>query len=444
MPSARREHEENLSKIVRDVEWEEDEASAGELGDWSFSSQLPQTSDSLTIILNARTTKKNLDLLLSQNISDIDIVVNYDGRISVPIVRALLALCTPTASRWRSLSVQGVWDGDDRTSTVSDELGEFMKQHRLSLPRLRELRLCNFYNEETIRVGTTDWVPSTTDFVGILPWEAPNLFALRSFQHVPPPSFPIADFSVFELYLVPLEDEIYSQVENLGSFLASKQNVCDLILKMDRIEFDAEEILHFPVSVFPAITSLQYHLLNVDTDIVRQLYGPILKSMRIPNVQNYELSAELSSPTDVSAVLSFAPYLRLLLPDSRHHPLLTTVTIDIHFLADLEYLTSHEVRSTVIHIPLADIPYASSLRLKTFGQVFFSGKPGAGPSALREVQFRSCSGMTIQGLRLAVYSLKIAGAWDLLERVVIRGCKLLDRDGALEVIGEERLRFVEY
>lgn len=51
--------------------------------------------------------------------------------------------------------------------------------------------------------------------------------------------------------------------------------------------------------------------------------------------------------------------------------------------------------------------------------------------------------MDVEGLRLAVQSLKDVGAWDTLERVVIRGCDLLDNDAALEAVGKERLRFMK-
>ncbi len=46
-------------------------------------------------------------------------------------------------------------------------------------------------------------------------------------------------------------------------------------------------------------------------------------------------------------------------------------------------------------------------------------------------------------LQETIQSLKDVGVWDTLERVVIVDCKTLEYDIALDVVGREKLRFLD-
>jgi len=66
-----------------------------------------------------------------------------------------------------------------------------------------------------------------------------------------------------------------------------------------------------------------------------------------------------------------------------------------------------------------------------------------GLPSLRELQLRSCRGMDRGGLQNVVRSLQDLNldAFDVLDRVVIHDCDLLDYETAAEVIGKEKLDF---
>ncbi|KLO08290.1 hypothetical protein SCHPADRAFT_944560 [Schizopora paradoxa] len=64
-------------------------------------------------------------------------------------------------------------------------------------------------------------------------------------------------------------------------------------------------------------------------------------------------------------------------------------------------------------------------------------------SRLRELKFIECKNMTSAHLERTIRSLEALGVLDDIERVVIQDCKLLTRKDAMEVIGEERLEYLD-
>lgn len=92
------------------------------------------------------------------------------------------------------------------------------------------------------------------------------------------------------------------------------------------------------------------------------------------------------------------------------------------------------------------MPNVSTLTLEGCGEVLFFDRTSQGldiPRPLRELELRSCNRyMKPKTLEAAIQSLKSTGAWDMLERMVIRGCESLDETSALAAVGEERLRFL--
>lgn len=400
-----------------------------------------------SLSLNAKTSTELVKRSISHSGKDTDLHISmeYSGDTSTTALHGLLNICSPTSSRWESLSVCGVWDGEDSDTTLGDELLCLMKQRHLVLPRLHELHLNEYFIDSSLDFADGTWISSTANFADIRPWEAPNLRIMRCTQHIPTPSFPFKSFTVFMLSLMLLPGYTPAQVEELVAFLASKPNISEIVLELDGIDFDLDEELDISAVVCPAVTSFQYSIVNVDLDSVQDVYGPILETLRMPKLQSFSLSVELLSFGTHTDDAAFPLLPSLLLPDPSYHPLLSSLIVNVRFPAFIETLISPETRSLMIYIPLYKIPHVSTVYVTTFGQVsFFRRRMGCyatGLSALREVQLISCVNMDVEGLRIAVKSLKDAGAWDMIERVVIKGCDLLDYDAALEAIGRERLRF---
>ncbi|KLO06341.1 hypothetical protein SCHPADRAFT_693195 [Schizopora paradoxa] len=380
---------------------------------------------------------------LSGSTSDLQVIILYGGKISPSVIHSFVATCSPSASRWQSLTFHGVWE-EKHFISISDELLQLMKQHHLVLPRLHELCLSDFDLYYSKRV-VPRWVSSSTDFGGILPWVAPNLRTLICEQFIPSPSFPFS-FSVFKLNLMLNPHDTHDQINDLFQFLGSRQNIPEFILNLTGLEFNIGGEQEIITSTFPALTSFHYKISPVVIETVQCIYGPILEALQMPDLHCFFLSTEVltsnGSHSDPDAQ-GFDSLFEKLLPDPDVHPLLTTVTVTILRHYSYRIVGAPEDEAPVIPIPLAKLPHVSSLRITTFGRVSFYRPPETNPSSLRELQIVGCSRLDIEGLQLAVQSLKDGGAWEELERVIVENCDLLDLDSALEVVGEKRLRFVQ-
>lgn len=398
-----------------------------------------------TLSLDDNTTEENLELLISRGgNTDLHIVIDYERDTNEVARHKLVSLCSHTASRWQSLSLCGRWEWSDGVSTIYDKLPKLMKRPHLVLPRLHELHLEDNRSEPA-------WVFPRTNFANIPVWEAPSLRILRCTNNIPPPSFPYTTFTIFELSLNLYPDIFPRQAQKILAFLASKPNISEVIIELVTLEYDDEEEEEEEIVVHvvdcPAMTSFQLRLLEVSYGALSEIYGKVIKPLRMPQLQYFSLSVKPSY--GIEELLEsdiFPPPFSTLLPDPAHHPLLTSLTFELEIPAFSVTEASLEVRSILLDIPLDKIPHVSFLRLKTFCWVSFSRKPVIRQgeetlSSLRELQLQSCVSMDTEGLQRVVQSLKDAGAWDSLERVVIQGCDLLTCEAALEAVGEERLYF---
>lgn len=386
----------------------------------------------------------------SGNNTDLSITINYVHSTSSSALRRFMEACSSSAARWRSLTVDGSWDNEDGPGSISDKVLQLMNQYHLVLPRLHELHLSESREEvfDGMPGGQPIWETFATNFAGVQAWEAPNLNVLRCTQYIPPPSFPFTSFTSFVLSLHLLPDAVPIQVGEMVAFLASKPNISVLGLELEFTEADSADNLTSTSAVCPAVTSFRLTASYVDHGAAL-LAGQIVKSLRMPKLETFALSVELWDVCDLANLAGLVP--GRMLPGPDNHPLLTSLTVNVGIYKHEPAFSSQASKFVAINIPLAKIPRVSSLCITTFGRVSFSrqrqrrkGRGAKGPSALREVQFISCVNMDVEGLRLAITSLKDVGAWDLLDRVVIKGCDLLDYDSTLEIVGKERLRFMEY
>lgn len=380
-----------------------------------------------TIRLKTNMTKEMMGWLLSRsgNTIDLDIEITFDIATDTIALRTLMDLCAPTAPRWRSLEFINFRLDNGRRAIFCHELGELMEQ-QLVLPRLHELRLF-------------DLGFSTHDYANICSWDAPNLRVLNCSNHIPSPSFPITTFTTFMLELLLFPNNAALQINNLASFLSSKPNILEFLLKLEIPYVGETPVISTAVS--SSIKSIAFNISGVDAEKVRKFYGPIVKSWRASKLEVFQLYIDAPELGTFSGVEDFSSALPLLLPDRSHHSLLKAVLIDIGISRTIEPLLSLESKSATFNIPLDEIPYASYLEISTPGQVTFS-RPGTDPSPLRGLKLFSCADLDTEGLRLAVQSLKLADVWDTLECIAIQNCKLLGYTGALWAVGPEKLWYM--
>ncbi|KLO06339.1 hypothetical protein SCHPADRAFT_933136 [Schizopora paradoxa] len=378
-----------------------------------------------TIHMQADMTNEKVNWLLSRcgDTIDLDIKIKFNVNDTVAL-RKLVDSCAHTASRWLSLTFVGVWDNDAGATTNFDGSRNVMTEQLLEFPQLRELHFHDLFS-------------TTANLANICSWVAPKLDVLQCTQYIPPPSFPNTTFTTFQMHLLLFPSDSQRRVRNLAAFLSSKPNILEFLLRLE-VPGNIGERPNVPVAASSSIKHFALSLLQVDAEKIRNLYGPILRSLRAPNLQTFRLDI---TPPDLGAFSSteeISPVLRFLLPDHRYHSLLETIIIQIQFPQAIEPLLSPEVRKATLNIPLDEILQVCCLWITTCGQVSFS-RLGANPSALRVLQFSSCPDLDTNGLQLAVQSLIHAGVWATLEHVVIRDCRLLDYGGALEAIGPEGL-----
>lgn len=402
-----------------------------------------------TLCFCHKTRTENIKRSISRSgtSTDIHIIINFRPSISCSALQSFMDACSSTARRWRSLSMYGNWDKEDGPASISDKMLQLMKQYPLVLPRLHELHLKEYRNEffDGVLEGQQFWETYATNFAGDDLWEAPNLNVVRCTQYIPPLSFPFTSFTSFMLRLQLLPDAAPIQVREMVAFLTSKPNISEFGLELVFTEADSVDDLDIPPAVCAGVTSFRLSSLYMNLTVA-SIAGSILTLLRMPKLKTLILSLKLWDIYDLADLATLVP--GVLLPGPDHHPLLTSLTISLHYFEDDAVFSTWASKSLAIDIPLHKIPKVSSLYVTTFGRVSFSrqrrkGRRAAGASALREVQLISCVNMDVEGLRLAVQSLKDVGAWDTLERVVIRGCDLLDNDAALEAVGKERLRFMK-
>ncbi len=99
----------------------------------------------------------------------------------------------------------------------------------------------------------------------------------------------------------------------------------------------------------------------------------------------------------------------------------------------------------IFTVPLDRIPSVSTLTLTMCARVLctregrFAANAIREPCQLQELRLVGC--MEIEALKGLVQSLKDAGAWDTLERVIMEDCCRESYDGVLEIIGKDRLQY---
>lgn len=376
--------------------------------------------------------------------TDLHVVLNYNRFIDSSAVRNfIMNTCASSASRWRSLTLVGDWNEDVGSVTISQVMDHLTRQHPLLLPRLDELSISEQCYHEL--EGRPFWNSFGDEFSGTSLWEAPNLRVVRCTQYIPPPSFPFSSFTSFSLSLTLLPGNITNQIRGLFAFLSSRPNLSAIVLEL--VTFgDADRIiggeLAIGVIVCPAITSFRLSVSNFATESAKRIIRPTLEALQMPNLESFSFSFNNSGIHPSAA--------GILLPDPGDHGRLSSLSISARLPPPTwRNAILQKWDSMMISVPLDRIPHVSSLCVTTFGRLFFTRheelEEGRGielSSSLRELQLRFCDNMDGGDLEQMVQSLKDTGAWDMLDRVLVHECNLLDYESAVAIIGKERLQFV--
>lgn len=404
----------------------------------------------------------NIETCIRRSGEDNDLHVVVKDNLSTSsrgsAVNAFISACSPVASRWRTLTLSGEWD-IDLNYGIGDILDQLLS-HRLVLPRLDELRISQSHYDGMADSDDDDddvaWFSSGDSDLTRDSWAVPNLRILRCTQYIPPESFPFTNITSFELNLILIPVTIELELEELLVFLSSMTNISEIDLKLinhDNAVNNVDQVIAFEtIAACPSVTSFLLRLTDVSSPLgVNEALVPFMNALQIPNIQRLTIFIEWHSLTADKISGQLQDIIHTLLPDTATHRRLETLIVGLPIPDSDTWVIGapkvwEKARSMMLDIPLEKIPQVSVLAVTTCGPVSFSYplelRGGVSqPCSLRELRLHSCQNLDVGGLQRAVESLKDAGAWDALGRIVVERCELLDYGTAVGVIGTERLCF---
>jgi len=109
----------------------------------------------------------------------------------------------------------------------------------------------------------------------------------------------------------------------------------------------------------------------------------------------------------------------------------------------MDRILSRRTLPRTFTIPLDKIPNIVSLTVTSVTRTLFTRGGSLDPCGLRELRFLGCEKLDGELVQETIQSLKDAGAWDTLERIVVEDCKALEYGVALDLVGAGKLQFLE-
>lgn len=364
--------------------------------------------------------------------------------------RKFYRICHSTISRWSTLTLEYGDSGTDASTALEEIFGSFV-EGGIQFTFLNEMRLHG---------------KKANHFVGLLPATiqslAPNLHTLRCPNFLPSLSQPLLSVSTL----------VVSHSLQSGSGPASAlQILLNGLLKLPNLlsfELEAHWALDaapqqvLPVTECRSITSFQLVLPNVlilDTRIEDSCIAGFMNAVRMPLLEEYAVfviplgldgDEGDSKWSQATGKLS-----RALLPN--HLSTSTRAPTVCYRLLSDSYSTLRRSPilpdRTELRIPLDRILCFPTLVLSSFNQILFIKETEVEDPdferhvgehrCLQELKLIGCKNMTQAHLRHTIGSLEAVGAWSDIERVIIQDCKHLTREDAMDVIGEERLQYME-
>ncbi len=355
-----------------------------------------------------------------------------------------VAICHPTTSRWKYLTI--TTSSNDEGLTENNEVWqveyifEFLQRDDVfQLPQLEELN---------IQCGDLDCYNSLIS----LSWRSPNLRSLQCTRYLPSPSTSFSSLSAFS-FTQNLSYDSNSRVRNLLAFLASTPSISTFDLKISGVNIRYPKPLRVPESVCPSITSFHFRLPGFRISQFHhesrdEIIAAFLQALHMPRLENLAISIDFKnmgdSEIESTKLLNDCSHSLLPVYLANDRARLSSLNYDIK--RDADWNAPSELFPIVFTIPLDKVPTVSSLTITTFTRVVFTRAVGGGangssePCRLREVRFSGCEDMGIGDFRSAVQSLG-TDIWDTLVRVVVANCRQLGYEEVLEVVGDGKLHY---
>ncbi|KLO08288.1 hypothetical protein SCHPADRAFT_893977 [Schizopora paradoxa] len=397
------------------------------------------------------------------NLGDAHIVIKNNAIIEIPSLKTFIRKCSRLAPRLRSISLFGSWgpawdhfsswNNSATERTLGGTLNQFLLNHSLTLPRLQEL--CLIQDSFNACSDQDDSAWSSGEDIVLNSWSAPNLHTLRCDQYIPP-SFPFKTITFFSLKITfPDTDTVRSFSRALHNFLFRMPNLIEIILDLTNEE-DSETFIGYKWDAsktdLPVLTSLSIRASDFPLPFNAEwvLYS-FFGRFHMPNLEHLAIHFEWKQlSTYLSPLLlsrELPRFLHALTPDPAHQSLKHYSISLSHppFKDDLSSQLREREKAIELVIPLDRIPFVTVLEVTTYGSVQFSltdrprhlGYAGVQVAQLRELHLTACQNMDEQGLRDAIQSLKSIGGGDMLERILVRNCDLLN-DGIVEAVTGKR------
>lgn len=399
--------------------------------------------------LHTSAKKDELDTFLSRSGQDTDLRDVVYINTNRFILKDFMDVCCSTAPRWKSLAVVEAAGMRSFGPTANSVLEIMDRRYDLHFLRLHELHVDGSLDlEEMDEHGVQGgrFKPA---------WFSPNLRILRCkyFLPLPSPAFSSLSSLATSIYI---SDDYRDRLREFYSFLYSTPTITELDFQISGVCGDVEHVNMEPPE-FGQITSFKFSLPSFDVGTDNSGFvASLMKTLLLPNLDHLCLSVDFRAIEIMDGKLSedrsaelLAELAHALLPDPVVHRKLTALTFKLtcRIPGPGEFMRQRTLNLKMLPrtftIPLDEIPRVSSLTLSTFTRAVFTRNETSAPSGLRELRFKECESLVGGEVERTVQSLKDVGAWHNLERFVVEDCKALEYGVALDVIGREKLRYIE-
>ncbi|KLO06333.1 hypothetical protein SCHPADRAFT_895516 [Schizopora paradoxa] len=387
--------------------------------------------------------------------------VHYDMKVKSSDIARFTSACQPAIARFETLTLtQESQDWDDGRADyggVGNLLGWLLKAFSEKHLRLHKLEEINIYGKHGDSYDDRGY--------GSHRWTTSKLRTLNCSYFLPAPSNNFSSVTHFA----------FTQSLSGGHRDSSLKWLFEFLLSMPKLAtFDLE--VHDATSIFsslndddialsicdkPSITSFTLRLRELYVSISEPGSSRIAKLMnilRMPSLRDLCISVGVNGySVDESEVRSaqwtqsLYKLTREMIPDHLvYTSQITSLSYELWFDRDAD--APQGFCGKAVNIPLDRILNVTTLTLSSFVRILFTQECSSENalrtdfgelSRLRELKFVECENMTVEDLKWTVWSLRVFGVWKNIERVVVEDCYELVYEELVEVVGEERLRYLD-
>ncbi|KLO16163.1 hypothetical protein SCHPADRAFT_926680 [Schizopora paradoxa] len=413
---------------------------------------------SLWTTLHSHYSRNDVELMIRQAGTDVEFHVYVDLNL-VQKMRTFIDSCRPIVPHWKTLTL--VYDKRRRCfggdGYVNDALGEMsgLLENGLRSPKLEQLFVCSGGTLNAYSIIDAAKLGDNTQV-----W-APNLHTLRCSYFLPIPSAPLSSISTLVVMHSFYRDSVISNFSaaNLLKLLIKLPNMSDFTLDARcTAQPLGDETL--PATDCPSIKSFQLRLPCFSVkhfSTSGSCIAALMDALRMPSLEEHSICIEVgdysSSNTEDESVKWFQSlgHLSSVLLPTRFSKYAHKRSLAYNLLFDRYQPAEGLPDSKTLNIPFDAIVGVPSVSISSFARVLVTQRADEdldntflnGHIQLRELKLIGCRYMTSLDLRCTVDSLKSHGVWSDIERVVVQDCAHLTREDAIDVIGEERLEYVD-